>query len=184
MAALPNWTPWLEVFLLAFVLASLISSLTHWVARIDSVIIGWFRRFFVLYAMLFSPWELIRNEPSSIVLYLGVLLCVSTVQTLLERSPSGELSSRFLFTRSFLTYHSNTLLLVVTSNLLFGVLQTHSGGPSPWRMDLSGMDYGLLTGWLFAPLSISFYGLLLPSLPMRPGIDRPLRDNELTVELR
>ena len=140
--------------------------------------------------------------------FVLVLVATSGVQVLIERSLQGEpVAVKAHFFRSFFSYLCCAFVLFLIAGALvltqwdFLVrligpailiplwvehlsagpyrLLTGSPGIQVWALCLSTALYGLLAGWVFAPLSISFYRLLFQNIRLRPGVDRPLQHGDL-----
>ncbi|BCM92496.1 hypothetical protein IAD21_04376 [Abditibacteriota bacterium] len=208
MSELTFWMPWIVAFLFAFALASLVSGFAYWLARHPSEVVRVVKEAssaLALCALFYLLLVALANHfLGHALFFVTVTIGASGLQALIERSLIGELLALKLhFVRSFLTY-------VCTASLLFALVRVLADSmrffiPSPtsiplevmqlsnwlshltmgssapnWMVFLSTAFCGLFAGWLVAPLSISFYRFLFQSIQLRPGVDRPLCDKELT----
>lgn len=185
MSTLAPWTRRIVVFAISLVLAFLVSSLTYWVARHPSTTMRRMRVWFsllALYALLLFFWAVFgRDNLWPVVLFIGAIACASSLQTLIEGALEREsLETKYRFARAFFTYLSTAFLLYsAVAVIAVAVRLSHALSIPLWLLGLSVESYGYLAGWLFTPLVISFYRFFFQSLHMRPGIDRPLRADEL-----
>ncbi|RYF44222.1 MAG: hypothetical protein EOO38_18245 [Cytophagaceae bacterium] len=172
------------MFATTFVVASLLSCITYWLARRPGVAMRWVKVVFsgiAAFAMLLCFVALLASvKPIFTLLWLLVFLGASGIQAMLERAIEGDsMPLKHQFARTLLSYSSTGLIGYLMLAVVIALIARSGPTSSVWAWDIMAGAYGFLAGLVIAPLSISFFRRMFQTLPLRPGMDRMLSEEEL-----
>lgn len=181
---LASWMPSIVAFAIAFIVASVLSVLTYWLARRPGTAMRWMRIVFATVASLAMLMIVVLSfaapEPLPVLVAVVVVVGASALQAAIERSIDGtSLSFKSQYTRSLLTYSSTSFIAYFMIGYATSWIARSGSTGSVWGWNFIAIGYGVLAGIVIAPVSISFFRWMFQTLPMRPGVDRLLHEEEL-----
>lgn len=184
MSLLTSWMPQVLAFSVPFVIVSVLSCLTYWLARRPGVVMRWvkvaFSSIVVLTILLGLTATMGTIEPLPLLICVVIVLGASGLQAVLERAIDGtSLTIRQQLVRSFFSYLSTFFIGYAVAVVVFLLLAFSTLTRNVWALNF--VVAGFLAALVIAPLSISFYRRMFQSLTLRPGIDRVLSEEELTA---
>jgi hypothetical protein len=171
-------------FTTPFVIVCVLSCVTYWLARRPGVVMRWVKVAFsstvLLTTLLCLTAAMGSIEPLSVFVCVLVALGASTLQAVLERAIDGaSLTIKQQLVRSFFTYLSTFFIGYGSAVVVFSLLAFSTLTKNVWALNF--VVAGFLAGLVIAPLSISFFRRMFQTLPLRPGMDRMLTEEELAA---
>lgn len=180
MNSLSLWLSLLFCFLVGFACASLTAGATYWIWGSRSAFVQTMAALFaVLVIFAFGELFLLAciEEPKYAFIALATVLTFSVGQAFFERAADSQRRAwGYHHGRTFICYLCSAALSVWFFVGLIGYASFL------FRQGSDAMLIGCGVGFFFAPLSISFFRWMLPSLRLRPGKDRPLEAGDVTQE--
>ncbi|RYZ89746.1 MAG: hypothetical protein EOP04_05975 [Proteobacteria bacterium] len=175
---------WIVPFTVTFLSASLVSGVFYWLACQPSTGMLWVRRVFsaiaCLVTLVMSVGLLATFPPILVLSGLLITVLASGVQTHIEANiEGGSLKKKHQFARSFMTYLCSAALIIMVMIVVTPLVVNPSRPNVWWTRAIIPGAWGVISGLLIAPPSISFCRWMFQSLHLRPGFDRPLHEKEL-----
>lgn len=172
---------WLLYFLEWLAAASVLGLLSYWMFRSRWLVV---RLLGVVALVFFGRWYLVNIWPlfqlgvgaMRDLQWLACVLALSVVQAFIERGISPR---RLSWGRHLARcLGSNLCCFCAAAYLVRWYILIFSRALGPGFAALTSWEYGgyygFLVGAMLTPLSISFYRWMIPTLHLRPGVDRHL----------